>query len=670
MGRALRWPFVLLAVPLLALMFYVPADVAVPYLKNSVPYVGAGVPAGSDIIVAVIDTGINYNHPDLYGFGGDGKVVGGHNFVSPHLPPVDRNGHGTQVAGIIAANGDLRGVAPGVKLLSYKVSENGEGVQPDLIVQAIRMAVQDGADIINISLGVNKTNERIDTAVTDAVRQGVLVVAAAGNDGPTPSSIGSPGHNPAALTVGATYNNLTMSRVATLEVNGIPYTVVPMADSPVPLDVVNAPLIHAGYGRSAELEGVSDYIVLVERGSDTPGELLYFSIKEHNAAEAGAVAIIVFNNERGMFYGELVHDFIDKEYKPRIPAVSMSQEDGMAILDVLYGGEAAANLRFSNNPDHTVQFSSRGPAWPSYVKPDLVAPGAYINTTALSGYTIASGTSYAAPHVSGAAALLMERYPGISSEDIRSMLATTARPVVDVAGDMAPLDDAGSGRLDVGAALHSGVVLSPPVVIAGVSAERPVHTSHITLRDMVPGGHTTIYADTPDTMSISYGMADSVIGLNVSAISDSIGRLIIQHDDINHTIPVVAYSTAGTVRAIQDDGRITFDVYHPDGWSFAKIAISKRDGPTHEVSVTPDRPASVLLYEPGLYHVTADIVGRTSSTPAYDTIQVDSPHPGEPTTQWDWPWRQTAIAGTIAGIIGAAGVMRGGLPRLYRRRHL
>ena len=172
-----RWVFVLLAIPLVAMAFYPPdGDEAELYLERSVPYIGLdavdGGPDGSGILVAVVDTGIDYTHPDLLGFGAGGKVVGGYNFVDTQEPPIDTNGHGTQVAGIIAAEGDIRGVAPGVKMLAYKVSEDGEGVEPELIVAAIRMAVEDGADIINISLGVNKTNDAIDSAINEAVPPG------------------------------------------------------------------------------------------------------------------------------------------------------------------------------------------------------------------------------------------------------------------------------------------------------------------------------------------------------------------------------------------------------------------------------------------------------------------------------------------------------------------
>ena len=149
------------------------------YLDRSVPYLGADIPRiegidGTGIKIAVIDTGVDYNHPDLFGWGPDGKVIGGYNFINESQPPLDTNGHGTQVAGVIAADGEKSGVAPKAKILAYKVSEDGAGVSSDLIIRAIQKAIEDDADIINISLGVNKTNTKIDRAVNLADRKSVV----------------------------------------------------------------------------------------------------------------------------------------------------------------------------------------------------------------------------------------------------------------------------------------------------------------------------------------------------------------------------------------------------------------------------------------------------------------------------------------------------------------
>ena len=106
-------------------------------VNNSGPFIGTSIPYqsgfdGSGIVVSIIDTGIDLNHPDL-----EGKIIGGYDFVDNDEMPEDVNGHGTQVAGIIVANGNLKGIAPNSKILMYKVSEDGESVPSHLITKAI-----------------------------------------------------------------------------------------------------------------------------------------------------------------------------------------------------------------------------------------------------------------------------------------------------------------------------------------------------------------------------------------------------------------------------------------------------------------------------------------------------------------------------------------------------
>ncbi|HEX7150863.1 MAG TPA: S8 family serine peptidase [Thermoanaerobaculia bacterium] len=155
---------------------------------------------GSGQTVAIIDTGIDYEHPAL-----QGRVIGGFDFVNSDDDPMDDNGHGTHVAGIVAA------VAPDAKLLAYKVlNDAGAGNDSDVIA-AIELAMdpnQDGdlsdrADVINLSLGrQGLPDDAAVTAVENAIFFGAVVVVAAGNDSNF-FMIGSPGLAPSAITVGA-----------------------------------------------------------------------------------------------------------------------------------------------------------------------------------------------------------------------------------------------------------------------------------------------------------------------------------------------------------------------------------------------------------------------------------------------------------------------------------
>lgn len=168
---------------------------------------------GKGIVAAVIDTGVYYNHPDLGGgFGPSYKVIGGYDFYNDDSDPNDDNGHGTHVAGIIAANGGIKGVAPDAKILAYKVlGPDGFGSM-GAVISAIDRAIDpnndgdtsDHADIISMSLGgPGEIGDPITLAVARAVAEEVVVVVAAGNDGPTFGTVASPGIAPEAITVGA-----------------------------------------------------------------------------------------------------------------------------------------------------------------------------------------------------------------------------------------------------------------------------------------------------------------------------------------------------------------------------------------------------------------------------------------------------------------------------------
>lgn len=193
-------------------------------LEDSVPLIGA--PAvwamqdasgqavtGRGVRVAIIDTGIDYTHPDLGGgFGPGYKVAGGYDFVNNDFDPRDDNGHGTHVAGIVAANGRLKGVAPDARLVAYKVlGADGGGKSSDIIAAIERAANPDGnpatddaVDVINLSLGGPGDADGPDSQAVDAaVALGVVVVAAAGNSGPAYQTVGAPGVARQALTVGA-----------------------------------------------------------------------------------------------------------------------------------------------------------------------------------------------------------------------------------------------------------------------------------------------------------------------------------------------------------------------------------------------------------------------------------------------------------------------------------
>ena len=673
------------------------------YLEKSVPFVGANAPQlggadGEGILIAVIDTGVDYEHPDMYGWLGDGKVAGGFDYIlGASGTPIDTDGHGTQVAGVAAADGTLRGVAPKSGILAYRVSADGSNVSSDLIAAAVIRAADDGADVINISMGVNRKNAVIEDAINKVLARGVVVVVAAGNEGPDRASIGSPGRSHGSLSVGATYNNLTSSLVATLDIADFySYTVIPMVGSDSLESPVDARLVPVGYAKESDFEGVdvAGAIAVAQRGSDIEDDLLYFSLKEKHAADAGAAALIVYNNIDGMFLGELVHEFIEPGYEPRIPVVSMDREEGLEMLDLMGNGTVSeALLHLFHNPDFVAHFSSRGPVSPFYIKPDMVAPGAYINTTQTGSiYSIMSGTSFAAPHVSGAAALLLEKNPGLDRHEIKSILVTTADSVYDAYGNALSVHEAGSGRLNITRAYGAEIAILPSSLVVIASEQKRSVDAALEIRPagldpgVIRAGEIAVRFDGPDFLKFAHALdtIDGTVRLlvriavepglasdannnnngsnhnhtNATSADNSLlhedamygeheGRILVSHAGTNYVVPFLLHYTRASVNTtvhdhtsgagddtethIEHEHSISFDVSHPDGWDFAKIDVI--DSITEETVTVTATPGSgnahtLGVKKDGVYWIDAKITSGGTSHDAYDVIHVGTAQNG------------------------------------------
>ncbi|MGW2057006.1 S8 family peptidase [Streptomyces sp. NPDC001840] len=178
-------------------------DVSVPQI--GAPSAWAAGYDGKGVKVAVLDTGIDTGHPDLAG-----QVVAGKNFTSADTADImDRYGHGTHVASILAgtgaqSKGTYKGVAPAAQLLIGKVANDRGAATESSIMSGMEWAVEEGAKVVNLSIGGP------DTPGVDPVEETVnrlsdraLFVIAAGNSGPGASTVGTPGTADAALTVGA-----------------------------------------------------------------------------------------------------------------------------------------------------------------------------------------------------------------------------------------------------------------------------------------------------------------------------------------------------------------------------------------------------------------------------------------------------------------------------------
>jgi len=200
-------------------------------LRESVPLISAtsvwqdhGV-TGEGMTIAIIDTGIDYTHPDLGGcIGPECKVLGGYDFSDNDDDPIDYLGHGTHCAGLAAGKGDYNqnniyepelgeiwGVAPNAKLYAYKVFPEA---WDSVVISAIERSIDpnqddnfsDHVDVISMSLGGSgNPDDPLCQSVDNAFNVGVVVTISAGNNGPRSRTIGSPGVARNAITVGATY---------------------------------------------------------------------------------------------------------------------------------------------------------------------------------------------------------------------------------------------------------------------------------------------------------------------------------------------------------------------------------------------------------------------------------------------------------------------------------
>ncbi|PYY27001.1 S8 family serine peptidase [Paenibacillus illinoisensis] len=454
-----------------------------PRMADSVPYLGIdtlheeGI-TGKGVKVGVLDTGIDYHHPDLTGAykgyrahdGEDPKqvdpaTVKGWDFVDNDADPMETTyadwensgykelgvpaedyytSHGTHVSGTIAGQAKnnvgyaVKGVAPDVDLYVYRVLGPGGSGEMSGIIAGIDKAIQDDLDVINLSLGA-ATNDPLDPAsiaLNNAMLQGVVSMVAAGNDGPSEGTLGTPGASALAITVGASDVPLTIPTVTvTMDVYSnsneeeaaeeaapeadaeVPTAAetAPEADAEVPTAAETAPEADAGVPTAAEetpaptytkelplfgkdfaddlntLEGKTYELVYagIGNGSDFEGIDVQGNValiargeialdaKIVNARKAGAAAALIYNNVEGTIPNYL------GEMNGYIPTFQMEKELGEKLKDangvMVTFGTTGQTVTEGNK---LADFSSRGPAAVNNdIKPDIVAPGVAVFST-------------------------------------------------------------------------------------------------------------------------------------------------------------------------------------------------------------------------------------------------------------------------------------------------
>jgi len=518
-----------------------------------------GIPnAGLGLKIGIIDTGIDQTHPAFQDpslpaqphicSGTDcaftnNKVIVARSYVkqlaagSPPNPavdsrpddysPLDRVGHGTAVAMVAAGNtntgpsGTITGIAPKAYLGSYKVyGTNGlnPGASDAVLIQAVEDAFNDGMDVVNLSSGGFAFTGALDqgaacgnpagvpcdllaTTYDTAVRNGMVVVVSAGNEGdlglklPTLATVNSPSTAPGAISVAASTNSHLFLNGIFVNGNGVPAQLRSVAaefgDGPIPDMPLSAPLKDAAAAGDAlackalTAHSLDGQMAVIARSPNTCG----FVTKIQNAQAAGAVAVIftLVNSTDQLFVpGGLTNT--------SIPSVLVGQSDGQALRSYVAGNPSATatlDLTFlvaqDTTPDQIASFSSRGPTFNGgVIKPELTAVGTDVYMAAErvdpsgdlyspNGYTAASGTSFSSPMTAGAAALVKQKHPGWTPAQIKSALVnTTVAAILTDGSQPASINAQGSGKLDVSAAVNATVTLSPPTVFFGaLSATNP-----------------------------------------------------------------------------------------------------------------------------------------------------------------------------------------------------
>ena len=422
-------------------------------------------------------------------WGGDDGIH--YYFPEEFLSPRDFAGHGshtsstaggnenTPITGKLAGYGTINGMAPRARIAMYKVCWGSEvlhqtGVLPGCAdsdsVAAIEQAVADGVDVINFSISGTADDflDPVEQAFMNAAKAGVFVAAAAGNSGPTASTVNHP--SPWLTTVAAGTHN--RSAVPALVLGATTYTgATNMAPGPVISGLITTADAAAAAGANvaqarlcapATLDPakVSGKIVVCDRGTYA------FVDKASSVASAGGIGVVFVNVPGG-----------SAELGPPpatvIPALKVAVDSRDAIRAYAQPSNQSASMsvtiRLDTPAPRTASFSSRGPslaAQGNILKPDIMAPGvdviaAVAPTIDNGGESFASyqGTSMATPHIAGIAALFKEAHPKWSPMAIKSAMMTTAYDIRDGSGTLPGVAfRQGAGFVNPTAALDPGLV--------------------------------------------------------------------------------------------------------------------------------------------------------------------------------------------------------------------
>ncbi|KAJ1303089.1 hypothetical protein OPQ81_011290 [Rhizoctonia solani] len=404
---------------------------------------------GKGIKIGIIDSGIDYTHPALGGkFGPGNKVIGGYDFVGdayrgsngpapvPDNDPLDQcNGHGTHVAGIIAADPsnpfNISGVAYKASINSYRVFGCSGTVSDDVLVAALIRAYEEKNDVITFSLSSVGawTASTVGVVASRIADKGRVLVASAGNQGAVGAwYFGSPGTGKSVISVGSIENNfVTIQNATTSAGRKIPY-------------YLGIPLTGAAslrlYATSSNITIAND--ACIDLPSTTPNLANSVVIIRRGGC---ALADKIANTRKFGAQYFLIYDQADQPLQQldfgNATAALITQKDGIYLVQQAI--PANETISFTNTPwDYPVvggglvnSFSTYGPTNDMYLKPQISAPGGKVLSTypvQLGSYRIDSGTSMAAPFVAGSAALLLQAHGKTVAKSATAMFQNAAVP--------------------------------------------------------------------------------------------------------------------------------------------------------------------------------------------------------------------------------------------------
>ncbi|TMQ73318.1 MAG: peptidase S8 [Candidatus Eisenbacteria bacterium] len=530
-----------------------------PELATALKMTGADVAhsqlglTGAGVKVGIIDTGQDYDHPDL---GGDGvqrtnshvfptaRAVTGYDFVGdawapggtpvPDAYPDDCNGHGTHVSGIVGANGAVVGVAPGVTFGVYKVFGCGTSTASDVMIAAMERALADGMQVINMSIGAAMQWPSYPTAAATKrlVDHGVVVVCSAGND----QNIGlyasaAPAVGEKAISV-ASFDNIAFNQSAfTVSPDDHPIGYNPAASGPAIPVSGTFPLVRTGTTSSAA-DGcaafapgsLSGKVALIRRG--TCG----FYNKAINAQNAGAVGVILYNNAGGQ-----LNPSVAGSPPVTIPVVGITLADGVLLDSRIQAGPVSitwtgGSVSIPNVTGGFISsFSSWGVSPDLSTKPDIGAPGGLIRSSVpieQGSYAVFSGTSMSSPHVAGGVALLLEAHPNTPPNTVRDILQNSAEPhglSPANPGLLASVHLQGAGMLNIPGAVLANTRIQPGKLslgeTSGGSVTQTLTISNNSDHDISYAlGHSPALATGPNTFTVALFNAPSVVSFSANPV--------------------------------------------------------------------------------------------------------------------------------------------------------